>query len=128
MRERDVKKKSIELVNFVFSSPTKGGSKLEMLAGVKSQMSGWLSGGIPGLSGRGAAETAEGGEQISSAETTENQTSRDIVQGTAPDNVKDDDASRWVAGYVDSVTTHADGSKSSSTRCLVRISRWSNDK
>ncbi|XP_046621153.1 synapse-associated protein 1 [Neodiprion virginianus] len=81
------------------SSPTKG-SKLEMLAGVKSQMSGWLSGGIPGLSrGAGVAGQAEG-ELPASSETAESQTSRESVQGSASDHVKDDDASRWVAGYV----------------------------
>ncbi|XP_046426857.1 synapse-associated protein of 47 kDa isoform X2 [Neodiprion fabricii] len=79
------------------SSPTKG-SKLEMLAGVKSQMSGWLSGGIPGLSrGAGVAGQAEG-ELPASSETAESQTSRESVQGSASDHVKDDDASRWVAG------------------------------
>ncbi|XP_046746363.1 synapse-associated protein of 47 kDa isoform X6 [Diprion similis] len=79
------------------SSPTKG-SKLEMLAGVKSQMSGWLSGGIPGLSrGAGGAGQAEG-ELPASSETAESQTSRESVQGSASDHVKDDDASRWVAG------------------------------
>ncbi|XP_057323561.1 synapse-associated protein of 47 kDa isoform X9 [Microplitis mediator] len=81
------------------SSPTKG-SKMEMLAGVKSQMSGWLSGGIPGLSGRGAAESTEGSGEIppASAEAVDNQTPREIVQGSSPDHVKDDDASRWVSG------------------------------
>ncbi|XP_014296075.1 synapse-associated protein of 47 kDa isoform X4 [Microplitis demolitor] len=81
------------------SSPTKG-SKMEMLAGVKSQMSGWLSGGIPGLSGRGAAETTEGSGEIppASTEAVDNQTPREIVQGSSPDHVKDDDASRWVSG------------------------------
>lgn len=74
-----------------------------MLAGVKSQMTGWLSGGIPGLSGRGGTETGEGeGQAAVPAEITDNQTTRD-VQGSVPDSVKDDDASRWVAGYVDSV-------------------------
>lgn len=78
---------------------------MEMLAGVKSQMSGWLSGGIPGLSGRGAAETTEGSGEIppASTEAVDNQTPREIVQGSSPDHVKDDDASRWVSGYVDCV-------------------------
>ncbi|XP_044576194.1 synapse-associated protein of 47 kDa isoform X6 [Cotesia glomerata] len=80
------------------SSPTKG-SKLEMLAGVKSQMTGWLSGGIPGLSGRGAAEATEGGEiQPASAEATENQAPRETTPGPSSEHVKDDDASRWVSG------------------------------
>lgn len=90
------------MIKFLFS-PTKG-SKLEMLAGVKSQMTGWLSGGIPGLSGRGASEQ-EGEIGQTPAEANESQTSRESVQGSSPDNVKDDDASRWVAGYVDSVKT-----------------------
>ncbi|XP_057323554.1 synapse-associated protein of 47 kDa isoform X3 [Microplitis mediator] len=81
------------------SSPTKG-SKMEMLAGVKSQMSGWLSGGIPGLSGRGAAESTEGSGEIppASAEAVDNQTPREIVQGSSPDHVKDDDASSATGG------------------------------
>ncbi|XP_014296074.1 synapse-associated protein of 47 kDa isoform X3 [Microplitis demolitor] len=81
------------------SSPTKG-SKMEMLAGVKSQMSGWLSGGIPGLSGRGAAETTEGSGEIppASTEAVDNQTPREIVQGSSPDHVKDDDASSATGG------------------------------
>ncbi|XP_076640745.1 synapse-associated protein 47kD [Halictus rubicundus] len=74
-------------------SPTKGGSsKLEMLAGVKTQMTGWLSGGIAGLS-RGGAQTTEG----------------ELVAGTneaqaAPNNqppaeeIKDDDASSATGG------------------------------
>lgn len=75
-----------------------------MLAGVKSQMTGWLSGGIPGLSGRGAAEATEGGEiQPASAEATENQAPRETTPGPSSEHVKDDDASRWVSGYVDSV-------------------------
>ncbi|XP_046746360.1 synapse-associated protein of 47 kDa isoform X3 [Diprion similis] len=79
------------------SSPTKG-SKLEMLAGVKSQMSGWLSGGIPGLSrGAGGAGQAEG-ELPASSETAESQTSRESVQGSASDHVKDDDASSATGG------------------------------
>lgn len=76
---------------------------MEMLAGVKSQMTGWLSGGIPGLSGRGGAETGEGEGQLPPAEITDNQATRD-TQSNMPDNVKDDDASRWVTGYVDSVS------------------------
>ncbi|XP_063995047.1 synapse-associated protein of 47 kDa isoform X5 [Diachasmimorpha longicaudata] len=86
--EPDVEKKD--------NSPTKG-SKLDMLVGVTSQMSGWLSGGISGLSGRTGTE--EGGEVGQTpAEANESQTSRESVQGSSPDNVKDDDASRWVAG------------------------------
>ncbi|XP_043483686.1 synapse-associated protein of 47 kDa isoform X2 [Leptopilina heterotoma] len=73
-----------------------GGSKLEMLAGVKSQMTGWLSGGIPGL-GRGAAGPNEGDAPVS-GEINDNEVARDSAQGVTTDNVKDDDASRWVAG------------------------------
>ncbi|XP_043281514.1 synapse-associated protein of 47 kDa isoform X4 [Venturia canescens] len=80
------------------SSPTKTGSKLEMLAGVKSQMTGWLSGGIPGL-GRGAAEqTPETGDPQMTGETNDAFASRDTVQGSGPDNVKDDDASSATSG------------------------------
>lgn len=81
-----------------------GGSKLEMLAGVKSQMTGWLSGGIPGL-GRGAAGPNEGDAPVS-GEINDNEVARDSAQGATTDNVKDDDASRWVSGYVRS-TLHA---------------------
>ncbi|XP_051163137.1 synapse-associated protein of 47 kDa isoform X3 [Leptopilina boulardi] len=73
-----------------------GGSKLEMLAGVKSQMTGWLSGGIPGL-GRGATGPNEG-EVPMAGEMNDNEVARDSAQGATTDNVKDDDASRWVAG------------------------------
>ncbi|XP_076375936.1 synapse-associated protein 47kD isoform X1 [Megalopta genalis] len=76
-------------------SPTKGGtSKLEMLAGVKTQMTGWLSGGIAGL-GRGGAQASEG-EAQSLAGMNEAQ--------PAPNNqppaeeIKDDDASSATGG------------------------------
>lgn len=68
-----------------------------MLAGVKSQMSGWLSGGIPGL-GRGGGPAE--GEIPAPQEPVESQTSNENVQGSTSEHVKDDDASRWVAGYV----------------------------
>lgn len=84
---------------FVVHSPTKSSGKLEMLAGVKSQMSGWLSGGIPGLNRGSTAPDIV--DNSLPAEPIENQKSRDhLVQGVFPDHVKDDDASRWVAGYV----------------------------
>ncbi|XP_014219535.1 synapse-associated protein of 47 kDa isoform X3 [Copidosoma floridanum] len=83
------------------------GSKLEMLAGVKSQvassMSGWLSGGIPGLNrGAGGAagedQMAEGvGAEGPAVGTTAGDQATSSGDG-ATDNVKDDDASRWVAG------------------------------
>ncbi|XP_011503064.1 PREDICTED: synapse-associated protein of 47 kDa isoform X1 [Ceratosolen solmsi marchali] len=77
------------------SSPTKGSSKLEILAGVKSQvassMSGWLSGGISGLN-RGGSVPAEADLQQSEASEA---ATRDL---SATEHVKDDDASRWVAG------------------------------
>ncbi|KAK0173292.1 hypothetical protein PV328_006511 [Microctonus aethiopoides] len=87
--DQDVEKKD--------NSPTKG-SKLEMLAGVKSQMTGWLSGGIPGLSGRGAGEATEAEAGQQTAEASESQASRENIQGTLPDNVKDDDASSATGG------------------------------
>jgi hypothetical protein len=81
------------------SSPTKGSSKLEILAGVKSQvassMSGWLSGGISGLN-RGGAAPAEGDPGLHHPDPSDG-ASRDL---TSTEHVKDDDASRWVAGYV----------------------------
>lgn len=91
------------LISFLIISQ-QGGSKLEMLAGVKSQMTGWLSGGIPGL-GRGATGPNEG-EVPMAGEMNDNEVARDSAQGATTDNVKDDDASRWVAGYVRS-TFHA---------------------
>ncbi|XP_011876251.1 PREDICTED: synapse-associated protein of 47 kDa-like isoform X3 [Vollenhovia emeryi] len=67
------------------------GNKLEMFAGVKNQMSGWLSGGIPGLSrGAGAAE----GEAPPAAETEESQPEE--TQAPVGEHIKDDDASRHV--------------------------------
>lgn len=72
---------------FDFYSPK--GNKLEMFAGVKNQMSGWLSGGIPGLSrGAGAAE----GEAPPSTEIEESQPQES--QAPVGEQVKDDDASR----------------------------------
>lgn len=62
-----------------------------MFAGVKSHMSGWLSGGIPGLNRN--AGTAEG--TVVSAETGQEQEPQETpAEG---DQVKDDDASRWVS-------------------------------
>ena len=74
-----------------------------MLAGVKSQvassMSGWLSGGIPGLNRGGGSSSIDPDPNapIATDATTEQQRTRDP---SSNDNVKDDDASRWVAGYV----------------------------
>ncbi|XP_012251191.2 synapse-associated protein of 47 kDa isoform X3 [Athalia rosae] len=84
------------------ASPTKG-SKLDMLAGVKFQMSGWLSGGIPGLSkgvgGPGGTGQVEGDSQVPiSSDTAESQASRESVQGAASEHVKDDDASSATGG------------------------------
>ncbi|XP_018343695.1 PREDICTED: synapse-associated protein of 47 kDa isoform X2 [Trachymyrmex septentrionalis] len=69
------------------------GNKLEMFAGVKNQMSGWLSGGIPGLSrGAGAAE----GEAPPPTETEESQPEES--QAPVSEQVKDDDASSATGG------------------------------
>lgn len=87
-----------------------------MLAGVKSQMTGWLSGGIPGL-GRGATEPTEGADQVA-VDTNDELASRDTVQASAPDNVKDDDASRWVAGYVGSIL-HATVQTKTTNHCFT---------
>lgn len=71
------------------------GNKLEMFAGVKNQMSGWLSGGIPGLSrGAGAAE----GEAPPPTEIEESQPEE--TQAPVGEPVKDDDASRWALMYL----------------------------
>jgi len=69
-----------------------------MFAGVKNQMSGWLSGGIPGLSrGAGAAE----GEAPPPTETEESQPQES--QAPVGEQVKDDDASRWALMYLCSI-------------------------
>lgn len=71
------------------------GNKLEMFAGVKNQMSGWLSGGIPGLSrGAGAGE----GEAPPSAETEEGQVPQETQAPVVGEQVKDDDASSATGG------------------------------
>ncbi|XP_050452068.1 synapse-associated protein of 47 kDa isoform X4 [Cataglyphis hispanica] len=81
------------------------GNKLEMLAGVKNQMSGWLSGGIPGLSrGAGAGE----GEAPQSAETEETQEPQES-QAPVGEQVKDDDASRYATGGADSGPASLEG-------------------
>lgn len=67
-----------------------------MFAGVKNQMSGWLSGGIPGLSrGAGAAE----GETPAPTETEDG--GQVPPETEAPgEQIKDDDASRWVSEHM----------------------------
>ncbi|XP_020280194.1 synapse-associated protein of 47 kDa isoform X2 [Pseudomyrmex gracilis] len=71
------------------------GNKLEMFAGVKNQMSGWLSSGIPGLS-RGAG-AGEGEAQPPTAESEETQLPQES-QAPAGEQVKDDDASSATGG------------------------------
>ncbi|XP_077278093.1 synapse-associated protein 47kD isoform X2 [Temnothorax americanus] len=69
------------------------GNKLEMFAGVKNQMSGWLSGSIPGLSrGAGAAE----GEAPPPTETEESQPQE--TESPVGEQIKDDDASSATGG------------------------------
>lgn len=80
-----------DLKRSFFLSRSPKGNKLEMFAGVKNQMSGWLSGGIPGLSrGAGAGE----GEAPLSAETEESQVPPEESEAPVGEQVKDDDASR----------------------------------
>ncbi|XP_029031977.2 synapse-associated protein 1 isoform X1 [Osmia bicornis bicornis] len=85
-------------------SPTKGSSKLEMLAGVKSQMTGWFSGGIPGLT-RGGAHGNEGESQPPANGTQ-------VAQNTQSEPAqKEDDASRQDAtGGADSGPGSLEGS------------------
>ncbi|XP_076620315.1 synapse-associated protein 47kD isoform X2 [Colletes latitarsis] len=83
--EVDVKKKD---------SPTKSNSKLEMLAGVKTQMTGWFSGGIPGLS-RGA-HGPEG--EAPGASGTNNGAQVAPNPQAPPEQPKDDDASSATGG------------------------------
>ncbi|KOC61303.1 hypothetical protein WH47_06127 [Habropoda laboriosa] len=75
-------------------SPTKGSSKLEMLAGVKSQMTGWFSGGIPGLS-RAGAPANEGEAQAAAAMDEGGQVAQN-TEGTGEQ--KEDDASSATGG------------------------------
>ncbi|CAK9819142.1 Synapse-associated protein of 47 kDa [Anthophora plagiata] len=83
--EQDMEKKD---------SPTKGSSKLEMLAGVKSQMTGWFTGGIPGLS-RGGAQGAEGEAQQAATMNEGGQIAQN-TEGTGEQ--KEDDASSATGG------------------------------
>ncbi|XP_015189023.1 PREDICTED: synapse-associated protein 1 [Polistes dominula] len=75
-------------------SPTKGGSKFDMLVGVKSQMTGWLSSGIPGLS-RGGPN--DGNSQVPPTETNEIENVQDPQEITT-EQTKDDDASSATGG------------------------------
>ncbi|KAJ8679009.1 hypothetical protein QAD02_014796, partial [Eretmocerus hayati] len=80
--------------------PGSASSKLEMLAGVKSQvassMSGWLSGGIPGLNRGGAGDgSTEVGPQDG---TTVEPTPAPRDPASVTEHVKDDDASSATGG------------------------------
>ncbi|XP_035720258.1 synapse-associated protein of 47 kDa-like isoform X5 [Vespa mandarinia] len=74
-------------------SPTKG-SKFDMLVGVKSQMTGWLSGGIPGLSRGGPNDN---NTHVPSTETNEIQNVQNPQEITT-EQTKDDDASSATGG------------------------------
>ncbi|KAF7393502.1 hypothetical protein HZH68_010321 [Vespula germanica] len=74
-------------------SPTKG-SKFDMLVGVKSQMTGWLSGGIPGLSRGGPNDT---NNPVPPTETNEIQNVQNPQEITT-EQTKDDDASSATGG------------------------------
>ncbi|XP_076176482.1 synapse-associated protein 47kD isoform X2 [Ptiloglossa arizonensis] len=92
------------------SSPTKGGSsKLEMLAGVKTQMTGWFSGGIAGLS-RG---TAHGGEGEAQASTRMNESQVAPNDQPPAEQIKDDDASSPPPFISSSATGGADSGPAS---------------
>ncbi|XP_029154786.1 synapse-associated protein of 47 kDa isoform X4 [Nylanderia fulva] len=82
------------------------GNKLEMFAGVKNQMSGWLSGGIPGLS-RGAG-AGEGEAPPLPAETEESQVPEEAPAAVG-EQIKDDDASRYATGGADSGPASLEG-------------------
>lgn len=62
-------------------------------------MSGWLSGGIPGLNRGAAAADGSADPSLQQTDPAAEQTTRDPAE-SATEHVKDDDASRWVAGYV----------------------------
>uniref|UniRef100_A0A1B6CA49 BSD domain-containing protein n=1 Tax=Clastoptera arizonana TaxID=38151 RepID=A0A1B6CA49_9HEMI len=83
----------IDLENKKDSSPTKG-SRLDMLGNlgsVKSQMSGWLSGGIPGLR-KTDTPGAEGTEGVDVAQGVESPASQQSVKGS-PVEKEDDNSS-----------------------------------
>lgn len=73
--------------NTLFHSPTKGGSKLDLITNVKSQMTGWLGSGIPipGLRKSEATPT----------ETTEAAPAEPEVPEPKPESKDDDDNSRY---------------------------------
>ncbi|XP_003488904.1 synapse-associated protein 1-like isoform X2 [Bombus vosnesenskii] len=84
-------------------SPTRS-----MLVGVKSQMTGWFSGGIPGLS-RGAGQGGDGesqaGKPMNGAQMAQN------TESTVAEQTKDDDASSATGG-ADSGPASLEGSPS----------------
>ncbi|XP_061927105.1 synapse-associated protein of 47 kDa isoform X10 [Apis cerana] len=88
-------------------SPTKSGSKLDMLVGVKSQMTGWFSGGIPGLSrgGQGNEGESQGPKTMNGAQVAQTTTEGTVEQ------TKDDDASSATGG-ADSGPASLEGSPS----------------
>ncbi|XP_017759762.1 PREDICTED: synapse-associated protein of 47 kDa isoform X3 [Eufriesea mexicana] len=92
-------------------SPTKGSSKLDMLVGVKSQMTGWFSGGI--LS-RGMTQPAEGEAQaaktVNGAQAQAQAQVAPSTEGTV-EQTKDDDASSATSG-ADSGPVSLEGSPS----------------
>lgn len=73
---------------FLDYSPTKG-SKLEMLSSVKSQMSGWLSMGVPGL--RKGDEPPTEGQETGKPEA-ESPASEKSVKGSPVEQKEDDDS------------------------------------
>lgn len=82
------------VIIFVFS-PTKG-SKLEMLANVKSQMTGWLGSGvsvIPGLRGRQGGDGAEDTTGISGGidNPAQDPTNESPIPGSPSKQKTDDD-------------------------------------
>jgi hypothetical protein len=74
-------------------SPTKG-SKLEMLSSVKSQMTGWLSMGVPGLR-KGDEPAAENQDMSAAGEVkpeVESPASEKSVKGSPGEQKEDDDS------------------------------------
>ncbi|XP_022127633.1 synapse-associated protein of 47 kDa isoform X3 [Pieris rapae] len=72
-------------------SPTKGGSKLDLITNVKSQMTGWLGSGIPGIPGlkKNEAPSADAPE-VAPVEPAE-------VAEVKPEGKEDDDNSRYIS-------------------------------
>ncbi|XP_047511920.1 synapse-associated protein of 47 kDa isoform X5 [Pieris napi] len=72
-------------------SPTKGGSKLDLITNVKSQMTGWLGSGIPGIPGLKKTEAPSAdAPEVAPVEPAE-------LAEPKPEGKEDDDNSRYIS-------------------------------